>query len=172
MRWSHRLVLVVWLVVVWVALWGSVTPANVLTGLAVAIVLTYVFPPRGGSQQRVRPLALARLAAHFTWKLAQANVEVAWEVITPKSNVNEGIIAVPIDDAPDGVVALVANAVSLTPGTLTLEVHEDPTVLYVHVLHLRSVDDARAEVQTFYRLARAAFPADDETSATDAGGVS
>lgn len=172
MRWSHRLALVVWLVAVWVALWGAVTAANILSGIAVAAVLTSVFPPRGGAQRRVRPLALLRLGGHFAWKLAQANLEVAWEVVTPWSNVNEGIIAVPIDDAPDGVVALVANAVSLTPGTLTLEVHEDPTVLYVHVLHLRSVEDARAEVQTFYRLARAAFPADDEAPATEPGGAS
>jgi multicomponent Na+:H+ antiporter subunit E len=41
----------------------------------------------------------------------------------------------------------VADAVSLTPGTLTLEVQREPLILYVHVLHLRSVEDVRRDVR-------------------------
>jgi len=155
---SHRVVLVVWLTAVWVLLWEGLTPANVLGGLAVAVGLVLLFPPRHRGGRRVRPLALLRLAGHFAVKLVQANVVLAWEVVTPRNRINEGIVAVPLDEEEDGILTLVANAVSLTPGTLTIEVRRAPTVLYVHVLHLHSREAARAEVRTLHRLTVAAFP--------------
>lgn len=155
---TRRIILVAWLVAVWVALWERFSVANVAGGLVVGLVLVMAFPPRGRQHVTVRPLALLRFAAHFVVKLVEANAFMAWEVLTPVNRVNAAIVAVPLEDTHPGVVALVANAVSLTPGTLTIEVREDPTVLYVHVLHLRSVEAAREEVRTLDRLARAAFP--------------
>lgn len=155
---SHRLVLVTWLTLVWVLLWEGLTPANVAGGLVVATGLVLLFPPRGAGRHRVRPLALLHLAGHFAVKLVQSNLVLAWEVLTPRNRIVEGIVAVPLDEDADGIITLVANAVSLTPGTLTIEVRRAPTVLYVHVLHLRSREAARAEVLTLHRLAVAAFP--------------
>ena len=67
-------------------------------------------------------------------------------LVTPRSRINQGIVAVPITGVSDVVITGVANAISLTPGTLTLEVRRDPPTLYVHVLHLRSVEDTRREI--------------------------
>ena len=155
---THRLLLGLWLVAVWIMLWEGLTIANALTGTVLAAALILAFPPRGSGRIPVRPLAALRLLGHFVVKLVEANAVVAWEVLTPRNRINEAIVAVPIDDQRDGIIALVANAVSLIPGTLTLEVRREPTVLYVHVLHLRSVEAARDEVQTLHRLALAAFP--------------
>lgn len=155
---TRRVALVAWLTLVWLLLWEGLSAANLAGGLLAGVVLVLAFPPTGRGRVRVRPLAALRLAAHFLVKLVESNLVVAWEVVTPRNRVNEGIIAVPLDDAPDGLIALVANAVSLTPGTLTVEVRRRPTVLYVHVLHLRSVEATRDEVRTLHRLAVAAFP--------------
>lgn len=156
---SRRLVLVLWLVMGWVLLWEGLSVANVVGGAAVAVALVLAFPPRNrAGRWRVRPVATARLMAHFVVKLLQANAVVAWEVLTPSNHsVNEGIVRVPLDTESPGIVTLVANAVSLTPGTLTVDVEESPPVLYVHVLHLTSPEQARDEVRRFEQLAVAAF---------------
>lgn len=156
----RRGILLLWLVFVWVTLWENLTVANVLSGVLVAGLLVVVFPLHGRGRQAVRPLALLRYAGYFLGKLVEANAQVAWKVLNPRSEVHEGIVAVTLDDAPDGLVSLVANSITLTPGTLTLDVHrgEGVVVLYVHVLDLRSVEAAKAEVVEFDRRARLAFP--------------
>jgi multicomponent Na+:H+ antiporter subunit E len=138
-----------WLVAVWVALWESASVANLASGLAVGGLLLLAFPIRttAPGTGRFRPVAAVRFLGYFLWKLLEANAIVAWEVITPSNaGVKEGIVAVPVTGASDAVVSILANAISLTPGTLTLEVERDPTVLYIHVLHLDTADKARRDV--------------------------
>ena len=164
---TSRLPFALWLVFVWVALWGDVTWGNILGGALVAALLLAVFPtagPRGSLI--VRPLAALHFLGYFLIKLVEANAVVAWEVLTPSNeSVHEGIVAVPVAGASDGVVTLIANAISLTPGTLTLEVRRDPPMLFVHVLHLRSIEQTRADVQRLETLARRAFARPPTTDA-------
>ena len=156
-----RAVMVAWLTFVWVSLWGDLSVGNVLAGAAVGAALVSAFPdalPRPGG--RLRPWPALVFAGYFAWRLVVANAVVAWEVLTPdNTSVREGIVAVPVDECSDAVVTVIANAISLTPGTLTIEVRRDPTVLFVHVLHLRSIEHTREEVQRLERLARRAFGA-------------
>lgn len=151
------LIRILWLSGAWVALWGDVTAANVLAGVLVGALLVALFPPADEPRSAFRLLAALRFAGYFTGKLVEASAIVAWEVVTPTSRINEGIVAVPIRGVSRGLTAVVANAITLTPGTITLEVREDPTVLYVHVLHLRSLEAVRAEVLRLEELAIAAF---------------
>ena len=162
---ARRLPLALFLLVAWVALWEDLSPANVASGVvAVAAVLAVSpTPPEGGRPSRVRPVALARFGAWFAWKLVQANAIVAWETVTPKNDLEQGVIGVPLRGWSPWVTTLVANGVSLTPGTLTLEVVEDddgrPTI-YVHVLHLHDRERARREVLKLEELAIRAFGGD------------
>lgn len=154
---TKRLLLVAWLVVVWDALWGNLSVANVASGAAVAAFLVALFPPVGIPSLTLRPLAALRFLGYFARKLVEANAVVAWEVVTPRNRIREGIVAVPIQGASPALVALVANAVSLTPGTLTIEVGRAPAVLYVHVLHLHDPEAVRRDVRRLERLAVRAF---------------
>lgn len=151
---------VAWLTAVWCALWGEVSAANIAGGLLVATGVVATFPtagPRGGGLV-VRPLAALHFLGHFAWKLVEANAVVAWEVVTPNNDsVREAVVTVELAGASDAVVTLLANAISLTPGTLTLEVRRDPTMLLVHVLHLRSIERTRADVRRLEVLALRAF---------------
>jgi multicomponent Na+:H+ antiporter subunit E len=148
-----------WLVVVWVALWGDLTLANVVGGVLVAGVVLALFPsagPRPGFT--LRPWHALRFAAYFGVKLVEANAVVAWEVLTPSNaSVREGVVAVPVTGASDAVVTVLANAISLTPGTLTLAVVREPATLIVHVLHLRSVEATRDDVHRLETLVLRAF---------------
>ncbi len=153
-----RLPVIAWLVVVWVALWEDLSPGNLLTGAALGSLLVTVFPLGArGVPGDFRLLPTARFAVYFLWKLIEASAVVSWEVVTPRNRINEGVVAVPIRGVSDSLTTLVANAISLTPGTLTLEVRQNPTVLYVHVLHLYDIEAVRREVQRLERLAIRAF---------------
>lgn len=149
---------VLFLVMIWVALWRSISPAVLGSGLLVSIVVMLAFPaPAPRPFRTFRPLVAVRFALYFGYKLVQANLVVAWEVITPKNKINEGVVAVPLRDTGDAVVTLIANAISLTPGTLTVEVRRHPTVLYIHVLHLKSVEEVRRDIYRLESLALGAF---------------
>lgn len=164
MRILRRLPFLAWLVLVWMALWGALSLANLLSGVAVAALLLTVFPHAGpGPAGTVRPLHALRFFLYFQYKLLEANFVVAWEVITPNNEgINEGIVAVPVTGASDAVITILANAISLTPGTLTLEVSRDPAILYVHVLHLRDIESVRQDVYRLETLVLRAF-ADEAT---------
>lgn len=147
-----------WLVLLWLGLWGEVDVAAVVGGVVVAAAVVLAF--RGAAPRpvgRFRPLRALRYLGYFLYKLVEANLVVAWEVVTPGSRINEGIVAVPVKGASDAVISLVANSISLTPGTLTLEVHRDPATLYVHVLHLHSIEETRREILHLEWLALRAF---------------
>ncbi len=168
-RLAPRLQMTVWLLVVWVALWEDVGPANVMSGLFVASLLVTAFPltsraVRGG----FRPAAATRFLVYFGWKLVEASAVVSWEVVTPRNRINEGIVAVPIRGVSDTLTTLVANAISLTPGTLTLEIRRRPTILYVHVLHLHDIETVRREVERLELLAIRAFGSTQAISAAEA----
>ena len=164
----RRLLVVVWLTALWVIMWRDLSVANVLAGVAIGLVAEVGRPWRAVGQHghRVRPLALLSFVGYFLWKLVESNVVLAREVLTPRNSIETGVIAVPLGAHSDLVVTIVANAISLTPGTLTLEVRREETpTLYVHVLHLHDVEAARTDVATLTRKVEAAFP----SSATVAG---
>ncbi|HUP76895.1 MAG TPA: Na+/H+ antiporter subunit E [Acidimicrobiales bacterium] len=152
-----RVLMVAWLAFVWVALWGEPSAANAVAGILVGLALITVFPPSRQMSPVVRPLAFAHFAAVFAWRLVVASAVVAWEVLTPRNRIREGIIAVQLTSAPELVMTIVANSVSLTPGTLTLDIDRSTNTMYMHVLHLREIEAARRDVHELERLAILAF---------------
>lgn len=159
---SHDLLraafVVAWSVVVWTALWGDVSLANLVWGSVLGLLTLGLVPIRHMAHQvAIRPLQTVRFLGVFFWALVTASAEVAWEVVTPTNRINEGIVAVPLRTTSPGMMTLIANMISLTPGTLTLEVRQDPPTVYVHALHMRGVDQVRAAVHHFEDVALAAF---------------
>lgn len=149
--------ILLWLTVVWVGLWGSLTAANVLGGLAVAAALLALLPlPEVPSQGWVRWPALLRYLAFFAVELLRASLIVVWQVLRPGGELRQAVIAVDAMGASDRLLTVVANSISLTPGTLTLEVDRERSVLYVHVLDVggpEGVERARRSIEHLERLA-------------------
>ena len=155
-RLASQLPLLAWLTVVWVALWGSLTAANVLGGLAVGLVVLVALPlPEVPTRGKLRPLALARLLAVFAYELVTASLTVVRQVLDPRASLRQAVVAVPVVATSDQLLTLLADAVSLTPGTLALEVDRPAGVLYVHVLDLGGADGAAEDVRrSIMRLER------------------
>lgn len=147
------------LTVVWVVLWGTFSAANVVSGLVVALaVLSFARQPRLAARNvadsvTVRPFALLRLFVYVLYKLIEANLIIAWEVITPRNRIRTGVVAVPMHTDSALANVTVANIVTLTPGTLTIELEGTPPVLYINVLQLHDIDAVRDDVYRLEQLA-------------------
>lgn len=150
-----------WLVVMWTALWGSPTPANLLGGAAVAAGVLSVFPRdrTAGSKVMFRPVHFAVFGVWFLGQLVVSSLRVAWLIVKPSGpdEMEPGIIAAPIRGVSDQLTSMVANAITLTPGTLTVEVSREPSVIYVHVLEAQAPDDIRTQVLDLERRMVIAF---------------
>lgn len=169
-----RLTLGVWLAVMWVVLWRDVSPANVVSGAVIAVAVLVVFPLHrlGGEHHHIRPVRLLTFLGYFAWQLVVANLVVAREIVTPRDRIRAGIVAVPVSASSDLVIMVVANAISLTPGTLTLEVRRDPPTLYVHVLHLHDLDEVRETIRKMQRMVVQAIGSAEALALLDAAAPS
>lgn len=72
----------------------------------------------------------------FPLELIKSNLEVAYAVLAPKRSLKPGIVAVPIDLKTDWGIAMLANSITLTPGTITLDVSLDRKKIFVHCMSL------------------------------------
>ena len=83
----------------------------------------------------------------FLYELIKANIEVAYDVVTPKHYMKPGIVKIPLDARSDLEITLLANLISLTPGTLSLDVSDDRKVLYVHAMYVNDREDFVASIK-------------------------
>ena len=85
------------------------------------------------------------LVVYVLVEILVSSLRVAWEVLTPRPRSRPGIIRVPLDLERTDQIALLGHLVTLTPGTLTLDVTPSRDALYVHVMFL---DDVEAEIRS------------------------
>lgn len=123
----------------WLMMVNSVDPGSlVLAGIiAIAIpLLTRRFWP---DYPRVRSRwALLRLLGIFTYDIIISNIQVARLILGPKKKLTPGFLQIPLEPSHPLVIALFANMISLTPGTVSSNVSGDQKVLLVHMLNLES----------------------------------
>jgi multicomponent Na+:H+ antiporter subunit E len=149
---------VVLLVALWILAWGKLTLANVLSGVLVAAVLFAVFPSTRRTFARPpRPVATARLVLYVLGQMVVSNVLVAREILSRQSRIRTGVIAHRMRDPSREVITVLANIVALTPGTMTVDVTEEPPVVYLHFLLLDDVDEARRSAARLEDLVIAAI---------------
>lgn len=144
------------LVGVWVLLWRDPSFGVWVGGLMVAVAIEAVRRTLDNPLQ-LRFGGLLRFSAHYVWMVLLSNFRVAWEVVTPNNDqIKEAIVAVPLRTDSVPAALLVANAISYTPGSLTIDLAEDPLVLFVHVLHFESIETVQADVARLEDLVVAA----------------
>ena len=80
------------------------------------------------------------------WELFLSNLRVAWEVVTPTHDMEPGVVAIPLDIKTDHEITLLANLITLTPGTLSLDVSDDKKFLYIHAMYIG--DDKEAFIHS------------------------
>jgi len=155
-----------WLILVWMLLWGSVSAANVVSGLAVALVITLLLPlPAVPIEGRLHPLSFVRLVAQVSYYLVLSSVQVAWLAIKPGPPPRTAVLRAHLALKSDLVLALAVNVINLIPGSIVLEIDQTRRMIYVHVIDVgsdRSVQRFYQQIAEVERLMIAAFerPAD------------
>lgn len=139
------------LMVLWIASTAVFTYGNALLGFVVGYVVLWWLKPLLGPTTFFRKLPLALwFSVVFLWEVLKANFRVAWDVVTPRKLRRLGIVAVPLDIATDFEIALLANLITLTPGSLCLEVSEDRRTMYVHEMFVRDPEAVRRQIKRRY----------------------
>lgn len=158
-----RATLGVLLLGLWLLLWGSASPANVLSGVAAITLLYLVFPSARPVAPRtfLSPVGLARLLGYFVKQVVISNLLLAREIASPRSRLRAHILEVPMRTTSRPFLTLVANITALTPGTMAVSARAEPPTITVHALVLSDVDAvARALWQLEERCVRAFGTAD------------
>ncbi len=147
----------IFLALIWVALAADFRPVTLAGGYLIGYVVLWILFGKTETYFQKVPRTI-NLTLFFMWELLVANVRVAGIILGPRSAVRPGIIAVPLDIQTDLEITLLANLLTLTPGTLTLEVSEDRKVLYIHFLQADDPAELRRKIKEgFERRVREVF---------------
>lgn len=159
----------IWLVAVWVLLWGDLSVGNVLAGAIIAVLVTGAL--------RMTPIdfhgrlhlgGLVVLVARFAWDLVRASVEVSWVALRPRHTPHGAVIGVQLRNHSDLYLTMTAELCSLVPGSLVVEAHRLTGMLYLHVLDVEQsggVEAARKTVLDQEERVLRAFASDEEMRA-------
>ena len=132
----------IFLAVIYVALTGYVNEWNFLLGFVLGFLIIALYSRALlGRSYAGKFLRLFSFAGFFIRILIRANLQVAWEVLTPRHKMTPRIVRYPVPELTDVQITTLANAISLTPGTLTCDVDNDQRVLYIHAMYARDRDE-------------------------------
>ena len=137
------------LALAWAALQGDITLANLLVGYAVGYVILALLAKGGAmpSAMASRTGHAVGLAGFFVRELLMANVRVAADVLRPSTRIHPAVVGIPLDVTTDGEILLLSMLINITPGSVTIDLSEDRQTLYVHVMHMTSVEATRREIK-------------------------
>lgn len=156
-----RLWVLIWLIMVWILLWGNISAANILSGLAIALIITMLLPlPRVPIEGRVHPISLLCLILLVGWYLVQSSLHLAWLAVEPGPPPLSAVLRAHVAIKSDLVLALAVNIVNLTPGTIVLEIDQVRRMIYVHVIDVgsdRAVNRFYRQIAQIERLLVASF---------------
>jgi multicomponent Na+:H+ antiporter subunit E len=156
---SRRLVLNVGLAGIYLVWADERSWLGVLVGIAIGFVVISVYDLSTGLPvYAVRLFRLVRFGAYFLAVLVRANLQIAWEIVTPGFRQTPRILRYPVAHLTAVQKTVFANCITLTPGTLVVDVAPDGGLLYVHCMYAEDRATAITELRKLdERLQREVF---------------
>jgi multicomponent Na+:H+ antiporter subunit E len=133
------------LALIWALLTGHFTFSNFIAGFIVGYLILWIIlreHRKAGYFNKFRMVVM--FIFFYLWNLLLASLKIAYDVITPQHHMKSGIIGVPLDAESDLEITVLANLITITPGTLSLDVSTDRSVLYIHAMY---IDDKEELIQ-------------------------
>jgi multicomponent Na+:H+ antiporter subunit E len=161
---------VLWLFVRGVELKPDRILGEFLIGLVIGVPIAFVFRRFYAEKfvlagtLRVIPYAIAYLLV-FLRELVKANLDVVYRVLAPSMPIEPDVVAIPLRVESDAAITTIANSITLTPGTLTMDYDHETNMLYVHGITGRDRDALVAPIRTWEDYALLIF--DEEASPED-----
>jgi multicomponent Na+:H+ antiporter subunit E len=170
-RLRPRALEIAWLTVVWVLLWGTFTPLSIVGGVLVAVAVLGAFRfPDPGPYLPIRPLRLVALVGYLGYDMIVSGAEVSWQTLRYGAAARGAVFAVPLLSESDEVVTVVANALSLSPGAMALQIDHQHGLWFVYALGPRDragVERSRRRAMDMQRRVIAALGTPDELAAVE-----
>lgn len=136
------------LALAWAGMNGELALSSLFVGFVLGYGILYLLQPILGESRYCKKLFDGlKLIAFFLYELVVSSLRVGWDVLTPVQSSKPAVIAVPIDTATDAELTVLANLVSLTPGSLSLDISEDHSHLLVHAMFVDDVDAFKQEIK-------------------------
>lgn len=151
---AFQILLNMLIAVIWMLLQNNFTPVEFMLGYIVGLILLFFLRRFLKFDFYFRRIyALFKLLILFSYKLILSNYDVIKIILSPKLDIQPGIIAVPTQLKTDWEVTLLANLISLTPGTLSMYFSEDGRTIYIHSIHVPDKEAAIKEIHDTFEKA-------------------
>ena len=136
------------LAIVWQTVTGSFSLGGLVSGFCVGYAVLWIARPMfADSRYFVKLWRIIGFFFYFLKEMIVSSLRVAYDVVTPPIYSRPGVIRVPIEAETDLEITLLANLITLTPGTLTLDVSPDCKALYVHAMFSDDPEKVRADIR-------------------------
>jgi multicomponent Na+:H+ antiporter subunit E len=139
------------LMLAWCGSFGSFAPWTLLTGFVAGFAVLYLTRRVWGDpepQYFRKTFGFLSFFGFYAHALLQSAILIARQVLSPRITARPGVIAVPLEAERDVEIAALANLITLTPGTLSLDVSEDRSTLYVHAMFFDDPDTVLRDIKT------------------------
>ena len=147
----RMLVINVVLALVWALMIERFSIAALVFGLVAGYVVLWFLSPLIGGETYFRKVPqVLRFVCFILKELVVANLRIAWHIVTPSSFFKPGVLAVPLEPMSEIEATLLANIITLTPGSFTVDMSDDRSVLYVHMMDIADVEVARQSIKDEY----------------------
>lgn len=127
----------IFLAFIWIALTMEFNITNIIFGFALGyIILWFTNRKESNNKYFTRIPRFLNYIFYFVKEVIKGSLRIGYEIITPAHKMRPGIIAVPLDAKSDMEITLLANSITLTPGTISIAVSDDKKILYVYNMYL------------------------------------
>jgi multicomponent Na+:H+ antiporter subunit E len=121
---------------------GNFEPTYLLFGYVLGYIILWLFQKSPGSQKYFKEVPLViEFVLFFLWEIFVSNVRLTITILSPNPRLRPAVIAVPLDLKSEIGIVMLANMITLTPGTLSLDISSSRKTLYVHVFDLDDPED-------------------------------
>jgi len=132
----------------WSMFTGTINLSSLMIGFLIGYLILGTIHGRNGSSSyftKVRQVISFML--FFLKEMMVSSIRVAYDVVTPTYYMHPGVIGIPLDAKTDAEITLLANIISLTPGTLSLDISADRKTLYIHAMFINDPEALRREIK-------------------------
>lgn len=131
------LLLNVLLALAWSALMGNFDPPYLVFGFVLGYLILWLFYQKSPTPKYFREVPLViEFVIFFLWEVFLSNIRLTITILSPKMNLRPAVVAVPLDLKSEVGIVILSHMITLTPGTLSLDISSNRHTIYVHVYDL------------------------------------
>lgn len=147
--------------VIWLFVRGSFTPQTFVLGFLVSYPVAFSFRRFYGDEIKLSSLLRVRYLVLYIFSFGKdlllSNLDVAYRVLHPGAPADEGILEYELDLENPAAITMLANSISLTPGTLVIDYLEEDGCLLIHCLNMESEKEVSRSIESWEKLLEKAF---------------